>query len=161
FAALEGSRRALRLRARGARPARRGHRLAAIRRPTASGHHRRRVGPGGPGRGDHRRLRRALQPDARNHLGRGRGRVLPAAPAAPERRGGGASRVAVYTDVTADDLTSFLADYDLGELLAYKGIAEGVETSNFLLHTGRGYFILMLYERRANTSDLPFLLGLK
>ena len=68
--------------------------------------------------------------------------------------------MAVYTDVTADDLASFLADYDLGELLAYKGIAEGVENSNFLLHTGRGYFILTLYERRVDPSDLPFFLAL-
>src|SRR5262249_17146996 len=70
------------------------------------------------------------------------------------------SRVAVYTDVAAEDLDSFLAGYDLGELLAYKGIAEGVENSNFLLHTGRGYFILTLYEKRVPPDDLPFFLGL-
>jgi len=68
--------------------------------------------------------------------------------------------VAVYTDVAAEDLTCFLADYDLGELLAYKGIAEGVENSNFLLHTTRGYFILTLYEKRVAPDDLPFFLGL-
>ena len=43
--------------------------------------------------------------------------------------------MAVYTDVTADELSEFLAAYDIGELLSYKGIAEGVENSNFLLHT--------------------------
>lgn len=68
--------------------------------------------------------------------------------------------MAVYTDVTADDLTQFLSGYDLGELLAYKGIAEGVENSNFLLHTGRGYFILTLYEKRVAEKDLPFFLAL-
>jgi homoserine kinase type II len=68
--------------------------------------------------------------------------------------------VAVYTDVAAEDLAFFLAGYDLGELLAYKGIAEGVENSNFLLHTGRGYFILTLYEKRVAPEDLPFFLGL-
>jgi homoserine kinase type II len=68
--------------------------------------------------------------------------------------------VAVYTDVAAEDLASFLAGYELGELLAYKGIAEGVENSNFLLHTGRGYFILTLYEKRVAPDDLPFFLGL-
>jgi homoserine kinase type II len=68
--------------------------------------------------------------------------------------------VAVYTDVAAEDLDAFLAGYDLGELLAYKGIAEGVENSNFLLHTGRGYFILTLYEKRVAPEDLPFFLGL-
>jgi len=68
--------------------------------------------------------------------------------------------VAVYTDVAAEDLGSFLAGYDVGELLAYKGIAEGVENSNFLVHTSRGYFILTLYEKRVAAKDLPFFLGL-
>ncbi len=43
--------------------------------------------------------------------------------------------MAVYTDVAAEELGAFLAGYDIGELLSYKGIAEGVENSNFLLHT--------------------------
>jgi homoserine kinase type II len=68
--------------------------------------------------------------------------------------------MAVYTDVVAEDLTRFLAAYDIGELLAYKGIAEGVENSNFLVHTSRGYFILTLYERRVAERDLPFFLAL-
>src|SRR5215470_19023963 len=68
--------------------------------------------------------------------------------------------MAVYTDVPAEELTLFLCDYELGELLAYKGIAEGGENSNFLLHTGRGYFILTLYEKRVARDDLPFFLGL-
>jgi homoserine kinase type II len=68
--------------------------------------------------------------------------------------------MAVYTDVTADDLGEFLKSYDLGELLAYKGIAEGVENSNFLLHTGAGHFILTLYEKRVAEADLPFFLAL-
>ncbi len=68
--------------------------------------------------------------------------------------------MAVYTDVAAEDVASFLAGYELGELLAYKGIAEGVENSNFLLHTSRGYFILTLYEKRVAAGDLPFFLGL-
>ena len=68
--------------------------------------------------------------------------------------------MAVYTDVTAEELTAFLTAYDLGELLAYKGIAEGVENSNYLLHTARGNFILTLYEKRVAAGDLPFFLGL-
>jgi homoserine kinase type II len=68
--------------------------------------------------------------------------------------------MAVYTDVAAEDLAAFLAGYDIGDLLAYKGIAEGVENSNFLVHTSRGYFILTLYERRVAAKDLPFFLGL-
>jgi homoserine kinase type II len=68
--------------------------------------------------------------------------------------------MAVYTDVAADELAEFLSPYDLGELKSYKGIAEGVENSNFLLHTARGSFILTLYEKRVAKADLPFFLGL-
>jgi homoserine kinase type II len=68
--------------------------------------------------------------------------------------------MAVYTDVAADELAEFLSRYDIGELLSYKGIAEGVENSNFLLHTSAGYFILTLYEKRVAKGDLPFFLGL-
>jgi len=68
--------------------------------------------------------------------------------------------MAVYTDVAADELADYLSQYDIGELLSYKGIAEGVENSNFLLHTSTGSFILTLYEKRVAKGDLPFFLGL-
>jgi len=68
--------------------------------------------------------------------------------------------MAVYTDVTAEELAGFLAGYELGELLSYKGIAEGVENSNFLVHTSAGTYILALYEKRVAAKDLPFFLGL-
>jgi homoserine kinase type II len=68
--------------------------------------------------------------------------------------------MAVYTDVSAEDLADFLRAYDLGDLLSYKGIAEGVENSNFLVHTTTGYCFLTLYEKRVAPEDLPFFLGL-
>lgn len=68
--------------------------------------------------------------------------------------------MAVYTDITEDDLSRFLTAYDVGQLTSYKGIAEGVENSNFLLHTTKGSYILTLYEKRVNADDLPFFLGL-
>jgi homoserine kinase type II len=68
--------------------------------------------------------------------------------------------MAVYTDVAADELAEFLGQYDIGELLSYKGIAEGVENSNFLLHTTKGSFILTLYEKRVAVEDLPYFLSL-
>jgi homoserine kinase type II len=68
--------------------------------------------------------------------------------------------MAVYTDVTAEDLSAHLTRYDIGELLSFKGIAEGVENSNFLLHTTAGSFILTLYEKRVDPADLPFFIGL-
>src|SRR4051812_11669261 len=56
--------------------------------------------------------------------------------------------LAVYTEVPDEELATFVALYDIGPLLAAKGIAEGVENSNYLIHTGAGYFILTLYEKR-------------
>lgn len=68
--------------------------------------------------------------------------------------------MAVYTDVSDEELKAFLAGYDIGAPLAFKGIAEGVENSNFLLETESGRFILTVYERRVSGDDLPFFLGL-
>ena len=68
--------------------------------------------------------------------------------------------MAVYTDVGEGELEEFLRNYPVGELLSYKGIAEGTENSNFLLHTTTGSYILTLYEKRVEKSDLPFFLGL-
>ncbi len=68
--------------------------------------------------------------------------------------------MAVYTEVSDDDLTDFIARYDIGELLSYKGIAEGVENTNYIVRTTKGPFILTLYEKRVEESDLPFFLGL-
>lgn len=68
--------------------------------------------------------------------------------------------MAVYTDVAADELADFISQYDIGTLLSYKGIAEGVENSNFLLHTTKGAFILTLYEKRVAVEDLPYFLSL-
>lgn len=68
--------------------------------------------------------------------------------------------MAVYTDITDDELAKLLADFDLGAPLSFKGIAEGVENSNFLLETEGGRFILTVYEKRVRAEDLPFFLGL-
>ena len=70
------------------------------------------------------------------------------------------SRVAVYTEVSDEELAAFLAAYDLGQVLACKGIAEGVENSNYFLQTEAGSFILTLYEKRVREADLPFFLAL-
>ena len=68
--------------------------------------------------------------------------------------------MAVYTDVSFEELERLLAGYDIGTPLSFKGIAEGVENSNFYLQTDRGAFILTLYEKRVRPDDLPFFLGL-
>jgi homoserine kinase type II len=68
--------------------------------------------------------------------------------------------MAVYTDVSFEDLERLLTLYDIGAPLSFKGIAEGVENSNFYLQTDRGAYILTLYEKRVAEGDLPFFLGL-
>ncbi|MDG1438738.1 MAG: homoserine kinase [Emcibacteraceae bacterium] len=68
--------------------------------------------------------------------------------------------MAVYTHVTADDIAIFIAGYDVGEVVSLKGIAEGVENSNYLLSTTKDKYILTLFEKRVNEDDLPFFMGL-
>jgi homoserine kinase type II len=68
--------------------------------------------------------------------------------------------MAVYTEIPDDEFAAFMAAYDLGAVKSLKGIAEGVENSNYLLSTERGQFILTLYEKRVDPADLPFFLGL-
>lgn len=68
--------------------------------------------------------------------------------------------MAVYTDFTDEEFDRFMRGYDLGDVLSVKGIAEGVENSNYLLATTAGQFILTLYEKRVDPADLPFFLGL-
>ena len=68
--------------------------------------------------------------------------------------------MAVYTEIADDELAAFVAHYDIGPVLSAKGIAEGVENSNFLVDTDRARFILTLYERRVAAADLPYFLEL-
>ncbi len=68
--------------------------------------------------------------------------------------------MAVYTEGTDEELTTFVAEYEIGEPLSCKGIAEGIENSNYLLTAEGGTYILTLYEKRVKRADLPFFLGL-
>ncbi len=68
--------------------------------------------------------------------------------------------MAVYTDVSDDDLAGFVARYDIGAPIAFKGIAEGVSNSNFFLQTTKDRYILTVYEARAPREDLPFFIGI-
>jgi homoserine kinase type II len=68
--------------------------------------------------------------------------------------------MAVYTDVSDDEIGAFVASYGLGDVVSFKGIAEGVENTNYLVETERGWFILTLYEKRVNVAELPFFLAL-
>lgn len=68
--------------------------------------------------------------------------------------------MAVYTEVTDEALAGFLDEYDIGAAVAFRGIAEGVENSNFSLRTTGGDYILTLYEKRVDPAELPWFLGL-
>src|SRR5438552_18837445 len=68
--------------------------------------------------------------------------------------------MAVYTEVSFEELEKLLQHYDIGEPLSFKGIAEGIENTNFYLQTDRGAFCITLYEKRVTAEDLPFFLGL-
>src|SRR5205085_6380117 len=72
----------------------------------------------------------------------------------------GRTSMAVYTDVPDDELQTFAAQYAIGEVISCKGIAEGVENSNYLLRTESGTFILTLYEKRVDPRDVPCFIGL-
>jgi homoserine kinase type II len=64
--------------------------------------------------------------------------------------------MAVYTPCSAEDIATFLTQYDVGKLIMAKGIAEGVQNSNYLIETDRNRFILTLYESRTDVDDLPY-----
>ena len=68
--------------------------------------------------------------------------------------------MAVYTTLSAADLAALIAEYEVGELVSAKGIAEGVSNSNWLVETTAGRYILTMYEARVEVADLPFFLGL-
>ena len=68
--------------------------------------------------------------------------------------------MAVYTTLSAADLAALIGEYDVGDLVSAKGIAEGVSNSNWLVETTGGRYILTMYEARVEVADLPFFLGL-
>ena len=68
--------------------------------------------------------------------------------------------MAIYTKLSERNLKDFFLKYDLGKLLNYKGIEEGIENTNYFIQTNKGKFILTLYEKRVEEKDLPFFMGL-
>ena len=68
--------------------------------------------------------------------------------------------MAVYTKLSEAELKEFFSKYDLGKLLNYKGIKEGIENTNYFIVTEKGKYILTLYEKRVDKKDLPFFISL-
>mgnify|MGYP000178595200 CR=1 FL=1 len=68
--------------------------------------------------------------------------------------------MAVYTKLSKRDLEDFFSKYNLGKLLNYKEIKEGIENTNYFIETEKGKFILTLYEKRVEEKDLPFFISL-
>ena len=140
----------------------------AVRGHRHARHHRRRLGARAAGRRDHRRLPRPLRRRGRERRHQGGAHRLQRAARAAR---GGREPEPIATQIRARAWPStpkspttiwpqFIASYDLGALLSYKGIAEGVENTNYLVHTEKGPFFLTLYEKRVAPADLPFFLGL-
>ena len=68
--------------------------------------------------------------------------------------------MAVYTEVSDRELAGFVAGYDIGSVKSFRGMAEGIENSNYLLETERASYVLTLFERRVTERELPYFLGL-
>ena len=68
--------------------------------------------------------------------------------------------MAVYTKISEKKLKEFFLKYNLGKLLDYKEIKEGIENTNYFIQTEKGKFILTLYEKRVEEKDLPFFISL-
>ena len=68
--------------------------------------------------------------------------------------------MAIYTKLSENNLKEFFLKYNLGKLLNYKGIKEGIENTNYFIQTDTGKFILTIYEKRVEEKDLPFFMGL-
>ena len=68
--------------------------------------------------------------------------------------------MAVYTKLSENELKEFFSKYNLGKVLNYNGIKEGIENTNYFVQTNKNKFILTLYENRVGEEDLPFFMGL-
>ena len=68
--------------------------------------------------------------------------------------------MAVYTQVSQQDLDNFLKNYEIGSLENFNGISAGVENTNYKIRTNKGFYILTLYEKRVDKKDIPFFLEL-
>ena len=68
--------------------------------------------------------------------------------------------MAVYTKLTENKLKDFFSKYNLGKVISFSGIKEGIENTNYLVKTENNNFILTIYEKRVSSEDLPFFMGL-
>jgi len=68
--------------------------------------------------------------------------------------------MAIYTKLEKEDIDNFFSKYNLGKILNYQGIKQGIENTNYLIESEKGKFILTIYEKRVNVEDLPFFMEL-
>ncbi len=67
--------------------------------------------------------------------------------------------MSVYTAVSQTELETFLTQYNLGKLVYFHGISEGIENTNYFVTTTQGRFVLTLFEQHT-ADELPFFLEL-
>jgi homoserine kinase type II len=68
--------------------------------------------------------------------------------------------MAIYTKLSEENLIEIFLKYNLGKVISFKGIQEGIENTNYFIQTEKGKFILTIYEKRVQEKDLPFFMGL-
>lgn len=69
--------------------------------------------------------------------------------------------MAVYTKLTEVEISRHLKDYNIGNLVKFTEIIEGIDNSNFILETEKGKFILTIFESRINKDELSFFINFK
>lgn len=67
--------------------------------------------------------------------------------------------MSVYTTVSQQQLEIFLADYNVGRLVSFSGISDGIENTNYFVTTDQGKYVLTLFEA-LNAQELPYFLEL-
>jgi homoserine kinase type II len=69
--------------------------------------------------------------------------------------------MAVYSPINESELSSLLRQYDIGTLVKFEGILEGIENTNYKVTTSQNNYILTIFEKRVESKDVPFFINLK
>ena len=69
--------------------------------------------------------------------------------------------MAVYSPIIESELLSLLEQYNIGSLVKFEGILEGIENTNYEITTSQNKYILTIFEKRVESKDIPFFINLK
>ena len=68
--------------------------------------------------------------------------------------------MAVYTKIDNEDILLLSKKFDLGKIIKFQGIKQGIENTNYLLKNKNTKYILTIFEKRVQKKDLPFFMKL-